>query len=96
MAHVLQKKSASFVDLGTKRIIEVEQGIKTMQKRQHTDRFLMHQFANDVRAAQTVQAVLRRTNSEDSVVHEKKAFTFVSRSMRVPRTGVFWKQNTFR
>jgi 1-acyl-sn-glycerol-3-phosphate acyltransferase len=58
----------------------VEQGIKTMQKRQQTDpdRFLMQQFANNVRAAkeraaQTIQTVFRRTNSEDSVLDEKKA-----------------------
>jgi hypothetical protein len=78
-------------------LLQPEQGIKTTQKREQTDpdRSLMHQFANDVRAAQTIQADSRRTNSEDSVLEEKKAFTFVSK-MRVPRTGVFCQQNISR
>jgi hypothetical protein len=79
-------------------LLQPEQGIKTTQKRDEQtdpDRFLMQQFANDVRAAQTIQAVSRRTNSEDSVLDEKKAFTFVSK-MRVPRTGVFCQQNISR
>jgi hypothetical protein len=59
----------------------VEQGIKTMQKRQQTDpdRFFIQQFANDIRDAKeqaahtTIQAIFCQTNSEDSILDEKKA-----------------------
>jgi hypothetical protein len=90
MAHSLQKKLASLAALGTQDVIVCEQGIKTTQEGEQTDpdRSLMHQFANDVRAAQTIQA----TNSEDSVLDEKKAFTFVKK-IRVPRTGVICQEN---